>query len=575
MADTDKLVKVGQLDTIVDEIVDKFGETNGRLRQQYETTSFTANEWKQGWWGASTGLYDANHNNAICLKNFLFNSIVELYCDTTYKMRLQAWDETGSIYYGIWNGQTFVTSNPNHFQTNFAMYEFFENFPGYKFKIVLFASDGTSGITTDDAAHVFFTTSRWVKQDVINETLLPVRDYTSLATWEIGSIYYSSGGAYDGNKWSLRTPEANKIYLPADVVLKTTNELIGTLCAFKYDEYGAFEGRIGESGSKTVEITAEGYYRFVLIKASTTPYIEEDTIALYSDGFSAMSTTLSELVGIRQYTYHATGRKIDLSAQGFNVSTMRYTLPSPSSIHEGLGARQDFDIYADVLFQLFSNNYVALINIDTGAVIASYPLSCEHGNSCQFSTEFYDPNDKYPLLYCFGYSNNLVYVNRVTDTGATLIRTYKLDTSGYRFSGGLDSKSNRLITIHYTNNSSTVPENNKSVITVWDLNNTTEDSNDNTLKPTLIKQTEIGFVPVVQGCTIFKGVLYVVSGYYPTYSYPVKITGFDEDGNVVNEITDFPQTILQSEGEGISFYKVGNRYKCYFATYSLYELVFE
>lgn len=36
MADTDKLVKVGQLDTIVDEIVDKFGETNGRLQQQEE-----------------------------------------------------------------------------------------------------------------------------------------------------------------------------------------------------------------------------------------------------------------------------------------------------------------------------------------------------------------------------------------------------------------------------------------------------------------------------------------------------------------------------------------------------------
>jgi hypothetical protein len=32
MADKDKLVKVGQLDTVVDEIVNKFGETNGRLR---------------------------------------------------------------------------------------------------------------------------------------------------------------------------------------------------------------------------------------------------------------------------------------------------------------------------------------------------------------------------------------------------------------------------------------------------------------------------------------------------------------------------------------------------------------
>jgi len=35
MADTDKLVKVGQLDTVVDEIVDKFGETNGRLDEQW------------------------------------------------------------------------------------------------------------------------------------------------------------------------------------------------------------------------------------------------------------------------------------------------------------------------------------------------------------------------------------------------------------------------------------------------------------------------------------------------------------------------------------------------------------
>lgn len=39
MADTDKLVKVGQLDTIVDEIVDKFGETNGRLDEQTEAVN--------------------------------------------------------------------------------------------------------------------------------------------------------------------------------------------------------------------------------------------------------------------------------------------------------------------------------------------------------------------------------------------------------------------------------------------------------------------------------------------------------------------------------------------------------
>lgn len=44
MADTDKLVKVGQLDTIVDEIVDKFGETNGRLHQLNALTKISIEE---------------------------------------------------------------------------------------------------------------------------------------------------------------------------------------------------------------------------------------------------------------------------------------------------------------------------------------------------------------------------------------------------------------------------------------------------------------------------------------------------------------------------------------------------
>lgn len=46
MADTDKLVKVGQLDTIVDEIVDKFGETNGRLGELRNNLMYNDNALK-------------------------------------------------------------------------------------------------------------------------------------------------------------------------------------------------------------------------------------------------------------------------------------------------------------------------------------------------------------------------------------------------------------------------------------------------------------------------------------------------------------------------------------------------
>ena len=273
------------------------------------------------------------------------------------------------------------------------------------------------------------------------------------------------------------------------------------------------------------------------------------------------------------YAYHVSGKKIDLSVQGFNVVKQPYDLPLPAAIHSGLISRQDFDIYDGVLFQLYSDNYVALIDLDTGNVITSYPLNSGHSNSCQFGEEFYNTNDKYPLLYCFGYNDNYCYVNRVTENGADLVRTYYLQTNGYRFSGGLDAKNNRLITIHYAWDSSSDGTNNHNIITVWDLNKVSEDGNGN-LIPSVVKQTNIPFFPVVQGCTWYKDALYVVSGYYDPYGYVVKLTAFDTDGNVVTEITDFPTEIMHGEGEGITFYKAQDKYECYFATYYLYRLEF-
>ena len=273
------------------------------------------------------------------------------------------------------------------------------------------------------------------------------------------------------------------------------------------------------------------------------------------------------------YQYHTTGKKIDLSVQGFNAVKQPYDLPLPRAIHEGLTSRQDFDIYDGVLFQLYSDNYVALIDLDTGNVITSYPINSGHSNSCKFSEEFYDANDRYPLFYCFGYNDNYVYVNRVTDSGAELIRKYYFQTNGYRFSGGIDTKNNKLITIHYAWDSSSDGTNNHCTITVWDLNRISEDSYGN-LIPAIVKQTVIPFLPIVQGCTWFKDALYVTSGNYNSYGVPVRLTAFDADGNVVTEITDFPSEIKQVEAEGISFYKSQNKFKCYFATYYLYELVF-
>lgn len=396
---------------------------------------------------------------------------------------------------------------------------------------------------------------------------------SSLLTWEIGSIYQSTGTNYDENHYAIRTPSSKKIHLAANTVVKSTNPDIISVFAFEYDAAGTFVARHGTTGNKTVTLPNEGYYRVAVFKASNGTEITENTISLYSADTAILGQTLNELLQpFTTYSRGVKGEKIDLKRQTYEIQQMPYNLPSSGV--EGIISRQDFAIYNGVLFQLYDSDYVVLINLSDGTRIAGYEISCAHGNSCQFSNEFYSENDTYPLLYCFGYGDNKVYVNRVTDSGATLVRTYKLDTEGYRFSGGIDCINNRLVTIHYHLNYSSIATDNYNIVTVWDLNKTTQNG-DGTLTPEIIKQTAIDFIPTIQGCKWFKDRLFINNGYYPEgRNFPVNIKAMTIDGTITTLIDDLPVSVSQSEGEGIDFYYQNGKYTMYMSTYSLYRVVF-
>lgn len=396
---------------------------------------------------------------------------------------------------------------------------------------------------------------------------------SSLLTWEIGSIYQSTGTNYDENHYAIRTPSSKKIHLAANTVVKSTNPDIISVFAFEYDAAGTFVARHGTTGNKTVTLPNEGYYRVAVLKAYNGTEITENTISLYSADTAILGQTLNELLQpFTTYSRGVKGEKIDLKRQTYEIQQMPYNLPSSGV--EGIISRQDFAIYNGVLFQLYDSDYVVLINLSDGTRIAGYEISCAHGNSCQFSNEFYSENDTYPLLYCFGYGDNKVYVNRVTDSGATLVRTYKLDTEGYRFSGGIDCINNRLVTIHYHLNYSSIATDNYNIVTVWDLNKTTQNG-DGTLTPEIIKQTAIDFIPTIQGCKWFKDRLFINNGYYPEgRNFPVNIKAMTTDGTITTLIDDLPVSVSQSEGEGIDFYYQNGKYTMYISTYSLYRVVF-
>lgn len=94
---------------------------------------------------------------------------------------------------------------------------------------------------------------------------------------------------------------------------------------------------------------------------------------------------------------------------------------------------QGLAIYGDYLFNCHhSNNAIDVFDLKTYQIIASIsldPVSIIHANNVNFSSQFYDPNDKFPLLFIQhrGYANKVniyrIIVDNENNYSAQLIQT--------------------------------------------------------------------------------------------------------------------------------------------------------
>lgn len=175
--------------------------------------------------------------------------------------------------------------------------------------------------------------------------------------------------------------------------------------------------------------------------------------------------------------------------------------------------------YHGVIFQL-SGDKCRTINIDSGMFIADSFFSMSgagHGDSAMFSNEFYDPSDRFPLLYVStNASPPTIKIYRVTKTSGTLIRTLALTTeaSGYYADPALDLEHNIMYTIGYSKNdySTDVGGTNFVRIAKYDLSRLT-DNGDGTYTPALISTFDTDYwLYVMQGITYYDGYAWVSSG---------------------------------------------------------------
>ena len=291
--------------------------------------------------------------------------------------------------------------------------------------------------------------------------------------------------------------------------------------------------------------------------------------------FDTKATALAKATNTN---YHYKGEPIEFKRKGYNISTL-FAVPARP---EGTGWHQGFAIYNNVIVQLYSDNKVTLINYNDGTVIATLDITSDHGDTIDFSSEFFDANDEFPLAYITSDKTPMkVYVVRITRSSTALIRTYYFgDTSktGYYAGHCLDTYNDILYTVGYTENSYARDENgtNRMIIAKWDLSNCTTNQ-DGTLTPTLLNSFTLPFIRTVQGQRYFDNKLFLLSSHNGAYDLPANTTVYAVDPfkQIVTTIFDeFPANIKNVECEAIEFVLENSLYNMVISGASYYKAVF-
>ena len=213
-----------------------------------------------------------------------------------------------------------------------------------------------------------------------------------------------------------------------------------------------------------------------------------------------------------EYAFSVDGTEVFSSAVDYNSFTenLLYNIKIGT---QGTG------VFNGYVFQVISNTYnMNVYKYDDGSLIASnIGGTYGHGDSINFSNEYYNENDPFPLLYSSADNPNCIYVNRISSMwSASLVRTLSFDTAvaGYYMAGVVDKRHNILHTTGYTNQNYLTDDSgtNKVKCCKWDLNNLTQNQ-DSSYTPQLLDTWTVDFLYCLQGGDFSNGIMWWGSGY--------------------------------------------------------------
>ena len=349
----------------------------------------------------------------------------------------------------------------------------------------------------------------------------------------------------------------------------------------QYDsEYTFLSGTSWTQGSFDIApLTNAKYYKVVLSKGNGSGQsisVSDSTNVsfnnIYTDiamKFYQLSSNASGLIDGHANQYF--GEKIPSLVNSFDfVKVLRMTYTSDSA--------QDIDIFNGYLFVAFSgSNSIKVYSLEDKKLKATMPVDVQHGTGMQFSNDYYDAGDDFPLLYVGGWNTNIINVVRITKSNdtwsASIIKKLVIPTNeGYYFAPSIDVQNNIMYCYGYKNNDNHSYDNNKMRLIKCDLSNLT-DNEDDTFTPEIIDRIETPYMGIMQGRKYYNGRLYV--GFANTGSpFDSRLVSIDVETGQTKADIDMT-AVTTSENEGVCYQIVGNNiYWHYSDYYDVFKILF-
>lgn len=518
--------------------------------------------WEPGFWSTGSGSpgSDARYwrskdyidNNIICV-TATDNSIGIAVLLYTNANEYVGWIKNGTISKG-------GTDNARTgYQPKIDLYKIRAKYQEYKIKLV-FAKFDTSAFTETgcwDKIKIFEGVDK--KIETIEDDYFKLNSsYMLNGAWSPAVLQYSPS--------RIAVPEKLKVNAE-DIIYIDTNVLTGGFAFYDTTENliaGTWTGW-NNYDAYCYKVNTDGYVTFQFKRtdnAAITPADFDADVRIYRGVQRFLAP--DKIANIKNL-YR--GEKMPTKLYGYTSEEL-LTMQYDSSL-----TSQDIDIIGNYMFVAFSgDDLIRVYTMDDKSLIASISVDTNHGSSMQFSGEYYDTNDDFPLLYIGGWIDNIIYVVRIDNNfAATIIRKIKISNEqGYYASPCIDGANNILYT--YSHSQSAIPNKNEMIIAGWDLNQL-NDNGDGTYTPKLLNQCKSPSIGTYQGHKYYGGRIYITSAQNSS-PYNPKVNAIDPgSGDILSTINI--AGVYNSETEGLCYRIVDNIIEWYVSYwYKIFKINF-